>query len=496
MFTGTGIIMMSLSILLLGGITVAGIFYSRDKSDSTEDYFSAGRNVGLASTIATFIAFAAGTGMLFSPAESAYFNGFSALMGYSVAISLAFFVFSPISRRIKKLIPAGHSIPEYIKARYGNGMYITILLVTMLYMFILLTINLVGASLALRYMGDVPIPIGVLIIGIPMIIYTSYGGLSASIFTDGLQAIFIIPIVFITGLAGVLYFGGGSSLYGNLMEQAPEQLNILNAGGLKFGVMIIIAVMAAELLNQSLWQRVYSGKDGKTVARGLKIAGLIAFPMAFISGLFGLMVVSMGIELPHPSVATAIMIARVLPEWIIVIFALAIVAAASSTGDNALNAFSSLMAVDVLRPLFPAMDRKKLLSLSRIITIAFGVGAMLLAFRAPSVLFLLLVADLVCSAALIPVFAGLYMKRISGRVAMSATILGIVGGLPLFRAGENLYSFLTAIILSGLTIFIGSRVFPINYDFNRLQTDIKTLDHGQESLDQMDNKTKEGAELV
>lgn len=138
-------------------------------------------------------------------------------------------------------------------------------------MFCLLAANLIGAGIAFNYIGHVPLYIGVLVIGVPVIIYTSYGGLGAAIFTNGLQAILITPMLFITALLAFRNSGGTVAIYNGIQEHAPDFLKVFHPTGLEFALMIIIAVSAAELLNQALWQRVYSAKDIRVVKRGLLV---------------------------------------------------------------------------------------------------------------------------------------------------------------------------------------------------------------------------------
>ena len=124
----------------------------------------------------------------------------------------------------------------------------------------------------------------------------------------------------------------------------------------------------------------------------------------------------------------------------------------------------------------PDLAPEKAVFVARIATIVFGVGAMLVAFKAPSILFLLLIADLVAAAAVVPVIAGLFSPHISGKAAAAGTILGLLSGLPLFLNNRNLLSFVTAIIVSSVVIFIAAKVSPDKFDYNKLKKHIKTID--------------------
>jgi len=460
----------------MGSITWLSYLFSKRKIQSSDSYFTAGRNITTAFMTATFIAYAVGTGLIFSPGEMAYLQGLTSMIGYGLAISLSYIAFLPVSGRIKELIPEGNTIGEYAKVRYGNLMYVVVLFVSIVYMFCLLAANLIGAGIAFNYIGQIPIHIGVLIIGVPVIIYTTYGGLGAAIFTNGLQAILITPMLFITAIIAFKNSGGPVAIYSGIQEHAPEFLNVFNPSGMEFALMIIIAVSAAELLNQALWQRVYSAKDIRVVKKGLLSSSLMTFPMTIIAASFGLMAVAYNMELPHPSIATALMAHHLLPPWASMIFMMIVVLAATSTASDALAGFSSIASLDIIKSFMPNLAPEKAVFVGRISTIVFGVGAMLVAFKAPSILFLLLTADLVAAAAVIPVIAGLFSPNISGSAAAAGTILGILLGLPLFLNNQNLLSFTTAIIVSSAVIFAYAKISPAKFDFNKLKEHIKAVD--------------------
>ena len=117
-----GVLLVVLNVALGATIAIVSTVMSKKHLDKQENYFTAGRNVKTALMIATFISYAVGTGLLFAPAESAYTTGLTAMIGYALAISAAYIVFIPVSVRIRKLIPEGHTIGEYAKTRYGPVM--------------------------------------------------------------------------------------------------------------------------------------------------------------------------------------------------------------------------------------------------------------------------------------------------------------------------------------------------------------------------------------
>lgn len=456
-------------------IAILSTRYSKKKTKSDEDYFTSGRNIPTALMVATFIAYAVGTGLLFSPAEAAYQSGFTAMIGYALAISLAYIVFIPVSKAIREKIPNGHTIGEYTELRYGRFMNLVTVITTTIYMFILFVSNLTGAALAFKYIGGVPMLVSVLVVGIPTVYFATSGGVNAALFSNGLQSILITPFLIIPAIFALVHYGGAGKIYDSVLAAKPEFLEILNIPGLEFAVMIIIAVCAAELLNQTLWQRIYVAKDHKTVSRSLLYAALMILPMTIIAAVFGLAVVGTGSEVPHTSIAGAIFIDETVPKWVTTIFLVVIMLGASSTGGDALSGFSSIFSIDIIKPLMPGLDSAKSVKTAKIGALLLGIAGMAVAYLAPSILFLLLLADLLASSAVIPVISGLYSSKVTGIAAGVATIAGIIAGLPMFIQGNSFRSFLTAILVSGAIILLSHLLSRSRYDFTRLKTDIKKI---------------------
>lgn len=473
--TPYGILLVILNLAVGAAIALLSTWYSKRQSQKAEHYFTAGRNVSTALMVATFIAYAVGTGLLFSPAESAYTTGLTAMIGYALAISVAYIVFIPVSKRIRELIPEGRTIGEYAKTRYGAVMYAVTLVTTTVYMFILFASNLTGAALAFQYVGGIPILVSVLVIGIPTIYFATRGGVSAAIFSNGLQSILITPFLIIPVVFTLLHFDGPGTIFDSVMEQKPEFLEIFNRGGVEFAIMIIIAVTAAELLNQTLWQRVYSAKSHKIIRRSLLASAIMVFPMTVVAAFLGLAAVAMNLDVPHTSVVAALVVNASVPKWVCILFVLVIMLGASSTGGDALSGFSSIFSIDIVRTISPNLDAKTSVRVAQVGAVVMGIGGMVVAYFQPSILFLLLLADLLASATVVPIIAGLYSPKITGNMAAVATIAGIVAGLPMFIAGKSLYSFLSALLVSSAIILLSHLFSKKTFSFSRLKTEITNL---------------------
>ena len=94
-----------------------------------------------------------------------------------------------------------------------------------------------------------------------------------------------------------------------------------------------------------------------------------------------------------------------------------------------------------------------LLNISRLSTLVLAAPLLLIAAKGYSVLYLFLLADLVCAAATFPVFYGLYSERYTGRAAILGTLAALlVGGMlfpdPAMTHGSLLGALAAAIAVS------------------------------------------------
>jgi Na+/proline symporter len=130
--------------------------------------------------------------------------------------------------------------------------------------------------------------------------------------------------------------------------------------------------------------------------------------------------------------------------------------------------------------------------------VAIAVPAVGLASRGLSVLYLFLMADLVCSAAVFPLFFGLYARRFNGAGALVSMLAGLVAGalffprpdftpwfnpawLHLHHDFQFLASFGSALLVSTLVAVawnlvaacLGDRAV---YDFGRLAGDVTLIE--------------------
>ncbi len=423
----------AIAVLAAGLFMAAGIFSVRRRRMNPEEYLVARNSARTSVATATLVASVLGAWILFSPAEAGTWAGIAALIGYGVGQALPLAGFVLLGPRMRRLMPNGHSLTEFVWHRFGPAMYVFALIVIVFYMFIFLSAELTGFALAFNLVADVPLGLTALIIGALTVAYTAYGGIRASIFTDRVQFLIILPLLLLAFIVAVVQLGGFSDMFAPVRADNPQLLALDHLPGLEFGLTLMIAILAANMFHQGFWQRVYTARDEKALRRGFALAGATVIPVVIVAGLLGIMAVGKGLvgDDSPASVALFSLVSEVMPTWaVIAVLLLALVLVMSSL-DTLLNGIASAVTSDLAR-FKPGLSGAGLLKSSRWITIVLVIPAILIASQGYSVLYLFLIADLVCAAALFPVFWGLYSNRFGGRAALVSSLAGLIVGALFF----------------------------------------------------------------
>ena len=187
----------TITILLITTLSFAviGILYSR-KNNSIKSYLNAGRSIKRESLTASLVASCFGVWILIGPSEAATWGGLGAIIGYSFGQAFPFLAFYFIGKRMRKIMPTGNSLTQFVFIRFGAGMFKLILFLTIFYMFVYLTAEVTAAAKIVNLLSNIPLWQTSLIIIISTLSYTLYGGLKVSIFTDKIQFIIIFILLF------------------------------------------------------------------------------------------------------------------------------------------------------------------------------------------------------------------------------------------------------------------------------------------------------------
>ncbi|MBT8400738.1 MAG: sodium:solute symporter [Rhodothermia bacterium] len=362
-------------------------FYVAKRTETTDDYFLAGRS--LTWWLIGFSLFASNvsSSTLIGLSSSAYSSGISVYnYEWMAALVLIFFLVFFLPFYLKTQI---FTMPEFLERRFDqrSRYYFSALLIVM---------NIVIDTAAALYAGalviqiiypQIPLWQSVLVLGILAGIYTIAGGLKAVVYTDAVQAILLLIGAF---LVAVLSFNAIGGSWDAVTAAVPaEDLSIVRPAsdpvlpwpGLVTGVFLLGFYFWGT--NQFMVQRTLGAKDLNHGRWGALFAGLLKLPILFIMvmpGIFGRLMYPAA-EFPALAANTDLIFPTLmfdlLPIGIRGLIITALVAAIMSSVDSTLNSASTLVTMDFIKKLRPNADNKALVVAGRVVTFVFMTLAIL-----------------------------------------------------------------------------------------------------------------------
>ena len=428
-----------LLIIICLSFVIFGVYYSK-KFQGINNYLVANRNVGTLSLTTSLVASALGTWILFGPASAATWGGIGAVIGYSLGTAFPLFILIYLGKKFRNLFPKGKTLIEVVRLKFGKKLFKLILFLTIFYMFIFLIAELTAVSILVNYISGTPLWITALIVILSSLTYTLYGGLRASIFTDNIQFFVILVLL----LFSFFYLINANDFSFNFIKENKSILLSSNyLPNFTAGLTFFIAVAATNLFHQGNWQRVYAAKNYNVLKKSLIISFLIIIPIVFFMGFSGLVAVSANNNV-IPDLAFFSLILKEQSLAISVIIIILAISLTISSLDTLINAISSLVIVDGKKILNIKNDYLKL---SNQFIIFLSLVAFIIASKGLSILYLFLLADLLCCSAVLTIFYGFYDKKINEKNAYISIIFGLILGLLLFPSPDFSKSILVGILL-------------------------------------------------
>tara|TARA_Y100000996_G_scaffold143542_1_gene110196 strand:- start:481 stop:1923 length:1443 start_codon:yes stop_codon:yes gene_type:complete len=451
----TIVITISLIFLILG-------IYHSNKFQGLNNYLTANRNIGTFSLTTSLIASALGAWILFGPASASTWGGMGAIIGYSLGTAFPMFFLIFLGKKIRKEFPKGSTLVEFIRKKFGKSLFKLILLMTIFYMFIFLCAEVTAVAVLINYISGTELWLTALIVLLSTLIYTLYGGLKASIFTDNIQMIVIFVLLLIS-LIYINSFSGSQFSFEFIKEKNPHLLSSEYIPGYTAGLTFFIAVAATNLFHQGNWQRVYAAKDYKTLKKSLIISFFVIIPIVFYMGFSGMVAFSIDPNI-RPDLGFFSLLLKEKTTLLSVFIIVLGLALTISTVDTLINAISSLIVVDG-KALFNFRKETNYLKFSKSVIIFLSIISFVVASKGFDILYLFLLADLFCCAFVLTIFYSFYNKNISEKTAYIAIIIGLISGILLFPSPDFSKSLLIGILIPKelITPFISQSLLFLSF---------------------------------
>ena len=391
-FTLAGFIIYLILVLMVGFLT-----YHSNKSH--KDFFLAGRKLN--PWVVAFSERASGESawLLVGLPGAALAAGFLHIwtaMGCVLGIIFYWFVIAK-DLRIQSEKYDAITLPNFFSEKLGEGESVIRIVSSLIIVFFFtfyLAAQFNGAGKVLFVTFHIPQFWGIVIGAVVIIFYTMMGGFFAVAWTDFIQGIIMIGTLVILPVIGLIEVSEtGHSLRSAVHLAGPHYASLTGgATGLAAASVVIggLSWFFGYMGQPHLLTRFMAIKDSEKikVSRRIAIAWAVpAFTGAFLIGVVGLAMYGEGhfadVEQVMPALANDF-----LPAWLAGIFISGAIAAMMSTADSQLLVITSSVIEDFYhQTLKKELSNRKMLLFSRVITVAVGLLAFIIAVTSTKLVF-------------------------------------------------------------------------------------------------------------
>lgn len=434
------VVPMIIYLVVMIGIALWANRVRASKADFMNEYFVGSRSFGgLVIAMTLVVTFASGSSFLGGPGAASVF-GYGWVFLAMIQIPTAYLVlgvlgkkFAIVARRINAV-----TVLDILRARYQSTVFIIISAIAIIAFFIGLMVAqwMAGATLIHSVTG-LSYSAGLIIFGITVLVYVTFGGFRAVVISDLIQGIVMVFGAIVLMIAIIVAGGGVGAMTAEMAAENQGLVSPFGPPGSPLGnalwtisFWILVGFGLLGLPHVAIRSMAY--KDAKSMARamviGTVVVGFIMLAL-HLAGAWGRILVP-GIrageitgDLVIPEVAK-----RVLPNWVAGIVLAAPLAAIMSTVDSVLILVSSTIVKDVYVNYInkkPKQVNLKVLSIG--ITAILAILVFLLSFqRIPLIVILNLFALGGLEAAFIwPMLLGLFWKRANSKGAIACSLVGV-----------------------------------------------------------------------
>ncbi len=359
-------------------VTLAvGIFAGRNVK-TMRDFSISSKVFPTSVLVSTIFATWIGADDLIGLSERVYSVGLSFFvitLGLSFSFLFHAYVVAP---KIIKEFPNKISIGEIMGDLYGKPGQVTSGIANVLFSVGFIAMQVKAIGFVCNMFFEIPELYGIIIGSFIIIIYSSFGGIKSVVLTDVLQfGILIIGIPLMASVA-LEKVGGLEYLTNNL---PPQYIELTSYNGSFCLFLAYFVYCAFPYFSPMLIQRILMSKDEKQATQSFIISAILYVPFYAVVALIALCAILMFPDIDSNNAFLSVLDYS-LPTIVKGISVSGVLAIIMSTADSLLNAASIAATRDVCAVLWPnKIDDKAELTLSRVVTIAFGLISIFVATR-------------------------------------------------------------------------------------------------------------------
>jgi Na+/proline symporter len=432
-------------LLLCFGIAMFLItfFFARWERWHTKDGFLvASRNVGWLLGGFSIAASWIWAPALFVSVQMAYQKGLAGIFWFTLPNILSLTIFALLAPRIRRRLPEGYTLPEYVKFKFRTRRVHTIYLFPFLfYQLMAVVVQLYAGSGLVSLLTGISQPLVMVILAVIVLAYTLISGLEASIVTDFVQ----LSMIFVVGLIIIpkaWAAGGGYASVASGLSGISGTRNVLDPSvAFSFGIVTSIGLIAGSISDQSNWQRAFAVRQ-KELVKAFVFGSLLFGVVPIVLSVLGFLAANPALRITLPvgtdvSMIGVQTIAHLLPSWAVLLFTIMLLAALSSALDAGLVALSSLWVADISKPTTDegaVRSARSSMAVMTVLGLLVALGVLYIPGFGLQQLWW--VFNTIAACVMVPTVLSLYWDGLSETGVFWGILVAFVIGVPLFIYGN------------------------------------------------------------
>jgi len=215
-------------IIFYFALVLAIGLYLKDQANTGEDFFMAGREMTAWVAGLAFLSANLGSLELMGWAGNAYKYGILAAHWYWVGAIPAMLFLALVMMPFYHICKT-HSVPGYLKLRYGQGSQALSSISFALMTVLMSGINMYAMAVVMRVVLGWDIHFSIWVSSIAVAVYVALGGLRSAIFNEVLQFFLIWAGALLIPILGLIEAGGWNGLQAKILQNLTEQ-HVANPG--------------------------------------------------------------------------------------------------------------------------------------------------------------------------------------------------------------------------------------------------------------------------
>ena len=330
-------------VAYLVGMLVIGFVIGKLKIKNSADYMVAGRRMGLFMVAFSLSANNIGGGSTTGLAAKAFGTWGMSAVWYVLAASVAMIPLAYFAPKIRKTMAV--TIPEVVDRRFGGFASTFTAVLNILALFCLTSSQIAASGAVVATLTGIPLNVCLLISGLVVILYTTFGGMIADQLSDMVQFIIILAGLAIATPI-VLQAGGGWAAISAKLPAAK-----LDFAGIGWVVIIgyVFNYFCTFLSGPEMISRFETAKDEKTAKAASFVSAVLMAAMSIFPTLLGLAAYALQDQLGSFADSQAMMAvtSHYAPGIITGFISAAIISATMSSADSNLLCMSTMFIKDI-----------------------------------------------------------------------------------------------------------------------------------------------------